>query len=102
MMTGKRTVGGSQGPMMGISDANSNMQVKSTASGVINQRASIRSHSPGQNNFMQASHQKTVKLQKSQITGNSGVFGTNNLMFGNYGPGQQQTGLLSSNNQHQY
>jgi len=54
---------------------------------------------------MQGGHQKTVKIQKSQISGSSGVFGTNNMMFGNYGPGQQpppQTGMLSSNGQHQY
>ena len=51
---------------------------------------------------MSGGHQKTVKLQKNQISqggssGNqAGVFGTNNMMFGNY-TGGQQTGVLSSN-----
>ena len=58
-------------------------------SGGVNNRQSIRSHSPGQNNYMK--HQKGTRIQKSQITGTSGgVFGTNNLMFGSYTPGSGQ------------
>lgn len=58
-----------------------------------NTRQSIRSHSPGQNNFMGNQH-KAVKIQRSQVQTNNGVFGTNNLMFGNYAPSQQQPGKV--------
>lgn len=51
-------------------------------------RTSLRSHSPGQNNFVQGHANKAVKIQKAQIqSSNPGVFGTNNMMFGNYGAG---------------
>ena len=107
--TTKRTVGSSHGPNTGSSgaDPSSGIQLNrpGQSSGSTNQmgsggqtRQSIRSHSPGQNNFMQHPQQKAVKIQKAQITSNTGVFGTNNIMFGNFSGGNQnaQTGVLSS------
>ena len=104
LMPQKRAVGGSQGPAGDGQGSGQGMHIVRTtnpASSSAAQRQSLRSHSPGQNNFMSGGHQKTVKLQKNQISqggsGNSaGVFGTNNMMFGNY-TGGQQTGVLSSN-----
>ena len=48
-------------------------------------RGNARSHSTGSNNFV-SSQNKQIKVQKNPSSGN-GVFGTNNLMFGNYAPG---------------
>ena len=102
--TQKRPVGSSHGPevtsgvqvVRGGQPATGYKSVNSQA----NNRTSIRSHSPGQNNFMQGPAQKAVKIQKAQIQSNPGVFGTNNLMFGNYGPGQvPASGVISSNGQ---
>lgn len=67
LVTQKRTTGGSQGPMNQADGSHSGMQGNRQnpassshggAGGVVNQqtasnRQSIRSHSPGQNNFMQ-------------------------------------------------
>ena len=74
----------------------------------MNARQSLRSHSPGQNNFMAQPHQKAIKIQKANIhsntsgNNNAGVFGTNNMMFGNYAPTQPQSNPVISNNGPQF